>query len=361
MPATPDREALKAYLLHLFSKLEGAVTAANVYLGDRLGLYRGLAAAEGPLTSHALAEATGLAERWVREWLANQAAAGLIVFEGEEGSERFSLTPEAAAACAVDEHPAFGMGLFEQLSAMMAVLTELPEAFRSGIGLSYDAFGPTGARGGERAFAPWYRSFLVPVALPMLEGVVGRLSAGGKVADIGCGAGAALLIMAAAFPVAEFHGYDISEHALARAAENKEAAGVANAWFHHARRQPVPTDGSFDLITTFDCLHDMTDPAGMVATIRDALRPDGVWLLAETKGRGSLAANIDKNPMAAMMYGISVLACLSSGLSEPGGAGLGTLGIPEAKAKEMAEAARFTRFTRLRIDHPVNAFYEIRP
>jgi len=356
-----DPDKLKLYSFQLFSKLEGAVTAGMVHLGDRLGLYRLLAAAGRPMSSQELADAADLSERWVREWLHNQAAARLIEWDGGDDSTGFSLSPEAVAVLSDDDHPAFGMGMFHRLPQTMSVLERLPESFRTGLGLPYDAFGPEGAEGIERSFAPWYKNFLVPVALPALgDDVVERLRSGATVADIGCGSGTAIVTMAQAFPASRFHGYDISVYALNRAEQKRRLAGLDNASFHNARHDPIPSDNSLDLITTFDCLHDMTDPAGMMGVIRQAIKPDGVWLIADIKGRGSLGANIEKNPMAAMMYAVSVLSCMSSALSEPGGAGLGTLGLHEAKAREMTEAAGFSQFRRLDIDNPVNAFYEVR-
>lgn len=351
-----DVEALKQFAKLVFGTLQGAVTAGMIHLGDRLGLYRLLA--ERPATSGELAERSGLNERWVREWLRQQAAARLVEFDA---AERFSLPPEAVAVLADERHPAFGGGMFSQLPQTMAVLERLPEAFATGLGLPYDAFGPEGARGIERGFAPWYRSFLVPLAIPSLEGVLPKLERGAKVADVGCGGGVALLELAKAFPRAELHGYDLSKHAIARAEQNRAGAGVGNVHFHDARGEALPADASFDLVLTFDCLHDMTRPAEVAAAIRRALRPDGTWLIADIKARGSLAADVEKNPMAALMYGMSVLACMSSALSEPGGAGLGTLGLPESLAEEMTRAAGFTRFRALDFGHPINAFYEVRP
>ncbi len=355
---TADPDALKLFSFQVFSKLEGAVTAGMIHLGDQLGLYRALADAPGPLTSAELAEVTGLHERWVREWLYNQAAARLVA---HDGGERFWLTPEATAVLADPSHPAFGMGMFHRLPQSMATLTHLPDSFRTGLGYDYDAHGEQGAVGIERSFEPWYRNFLVPVALPMLDGVVERLERGAVVADVGCGAGVAVLTMARAFPNSMFHGYDISRYALARAEAKREEAGLANARFHDASLQPLPSDGSVDLVTTFDCIHDMTHPQEAMVAIRKAIKPDGVWLLVDIKGRDTFAENVEKNPMASLMYGISVMSCMASALSSPDGAGLGTLGLPESKAREMVAAAGFTRFRRLDIDHSVNAFYEIRP
>lgn len=354
----PDPDRLKQFAKHVFGALEGATTSAMIHLGDRLGLYRALAEADAPLRSDELAERTGLHERWLREWLHAQGAAGMLDYAG---GGRFGLSPEGRAVLADESHPAFGCGMFSSLPQTIAVVEKLPEAFRTGIGLSYDAFGEQGARGVERGFAPWYRALLVPMALPQVEGVVPALEAGALAADVGCGAGVALIEMAKAFPKTSFHGYEISQHALARAEENRREAGVENVVFHDARSEPLPRDGSFSFVTTFDCLHDMTDPAAVMKQIRGAIRDDGVWLIADIKSKGSYEANVEKNPMAALMYGTSVLTCMSSALSEEGGLGLGTLGLHEGLARKMTEEAGFTRFEPLDLGHPVNAFYVVRP
>jgi 2-polyprenyl-3-methyl-5-hydroxy-6-metoxy-1,4-benzoquinol methylase len=352
-----DPERLRDFSRRLFGHLNGAVTSALVYLGDELGLYRALAAG-GHATSAELAERTGLDERWVREWLYNQGAARLLEARPEE---RFALTPEARVVLAEESHPAFGAGMFSQLPKTLGAVEQLRESFRTGLGLPYDAFGPEGARGVERGFAPWVRSFLVPAVIGRVPRLAERLEAGGQVADVGCGAGVALLVLADAFPKAELHGYELSRFALARAEENRAAAGAANLHFHHVESEPLPDDERFDLTLSFDCLHDMTDPDAMARSIRRAIRPDGVWLIADIKAYPSYAENVAENPMASLMYGFSVLTCMSSALSEPGGAGLGTLGLPEAEAKALTERAGFTRFARLPVDHPINAFYEVRP
>jgi SAM-dependent methyltransferase len=258
-------------------------------------------------------------------------------------------------------HPAFGMGMFQRLPQSMNTLQHLPESFRTGAGYDYDAHGEEGAAGIERSFEPWYRNFLVPVALPVLEGVVEKLQEGAAVADVGCGGGVAVCLMADAFPKSMFHGYDISQHALARAEQRRQDLGLANARFHDARVQLLPDDGSLDLITTFDCIHDMTHPQEAMQAIRKAIKPDGVWLLVDIKSRESFAENVQKNPMSSLMYGISIMSCMASALSEPDGAGLGTLGLPESRAKAMTEAAGFTRFRKLDIEHSSNSFFEVRP
>jgi len=356
-PQELDFEKLKGFVKHVFDYLSGAVVSGMIYLGDRLSLYTALRDA-GMATSEELAQQTGLNERWVREWLRGQAAARLIEYRGDG---RFALSVEGRFVLAEENSPAFAAGGFHSLPQQFAVLEQLPEAFKTGIGLPYDAFGPEGAVGIERFLAPWFRTFLVPVALPALAGVVAKLTAGAKVADVGCGGGLALLEMARAYPQSHFHGYDISKHALERARANAAQAAVFNVSFHDAGGDTLPADGSFDLITSFDCIHDMTHPEEVIRAIRRALKSDGTWLIADINAKPTFEENLERNPMVAMMYGFSVLSCMSSALSAPGGAGLGTLGFSEQVAREMTKAAGFTRFKRHDFDNPVNAYYEVRP
>jgi SAM-dependent methyltransferase len=354
-PIDPDR--LKGYAKHVFDQMSGATTSALIYLGDHLGLFQALAE-YGPATSEELADRTVFDERWLREWLQGLGAARILEYQGDG---RFGLSPEAELVLAREQHPAFGAGMFSQLPKTMAVLEQLPSSFRTGVGLPYDALGPEGAQSVERGFAPWYRNLLVPYALPRLEGVVEKLEQGARVADVGCGGGVAVLLMAEAFPASEFHGYEVSRHALARAEANRREAGATNAHFHDVGGEGIPQDANFDFVTTFDCLHDMTRPDRVIHAIRGALREDGTWLIADIKARGNYEENVERNPMAALMYGFSVLTCMSSALSEPGGLGLGTLGFSPAVAERMCREAGFTRFATADIDHPVNAFYEVRP
>lgn len=355
----PDR--LKRFSFHVFTKLEGAVTAGMIHLGDQLGLYRALAEAQEPWSSADLARRTGLHERWVREWLFNQAAAKIVRVDATNpGHEMFDLTPEAVAVLADPDHAAFGMGMFHQLPHLMRTLEALPESFRTGRGFDYDHHGLEGAIGIERSFEPWSAANLIPVVIPALDGVEHKLQAGAKVVDIGCGAGSALLQLAAHFPASTFLGYDISQYALGRADAKKEAAGLTNVSFHDPRTHPLATDASADVVFTFDCIHDMTHPQEVIAGISRALAHDGTWLLVDIKAQDSFEQNATKNPMASLMYGMSVMSCMASALAEPDGAGLGTLGLPESRARDLATAAGFSRFRRLAIDHSVNAFFEIR-
>ncbi|OGO50346.1 MAG: hypothetical protein A2148_06715 [Chloroflexi bacterium RBG_16_68_14] len=351
----PDPQKLQEKLVTVSGMMIGAHVGAMVCLGLRLGLYRALKDA-GLVTSEELARITGLHERWVREWLQGQAAAGVIDYQG---GGRFELSPEVAMLLADDESMMFLGHHFASLPAKMEVVERLPEAFRTGVGLRWDDRGPEAAVFTEQVFRNWYRQALVPTALPLLRGVVAKLASGGKVADVGCGAGLALIEMAKAFPQSEFHGYEISQHALDRAEANRKQAGVRIA-FHDAASDPLPADESFDLITTLDCLHDMTRPDQAAIAIRAALKPDGVWFIADINCSAEIEENL-QNPLAPMLYALSVLSCMSSSLSEPGGAGLGTCGLPEPNLRELIQAAGFTRFRRLDLPHPANAFYEARP
>jgi 2-polyprenyl-3-methyl-5-hydroxy-6-metoxy-1,4-benzoquinol methylase len=350
-------DQVRAFVKRIFDNMSGFTVSGMIYLGHHLGLYRALQDGEA-VTSGELATRAGLHERWVREWLQGQAAAGLLEYRGDG---RFAMSPIAALALANEQSPAFVAGSFVSVPQMAAVLEPLRESFVTGVGLPYDAFGPEGAKGVEGMLAPWFRTMLVPIVLPQLDGVCAKLEAGAQAADVGCGTGVALVEMAKAFPRSQFHGYDISRHALDAAEQHKRAAGVSNATFHDARTAALPHDGSLALVTAFDCLHDMTHPAEVMRAVRHALQPDGTWLIVDINAKPTFEENLARNPMAAMMYGFSVMSCMSSSLSQPDGAGLGTLGFSEPLAREMTRAAGFSRFRRLEFDNPINAYYEVRP
>ena len=362
-----DPDKLKLFSFLLFTKLEGAVTSAMVHLGDHLGIYRAMASADAPVTTAKLAHLTQLNERWIREWAYNQAAAKIISTINNPSGEptldddTFFLSPEQTAVLALDNHPAFGMGMFHGLPQTMNSLNHLPESFRTGIGHNYDSKGEQGAVSIERNFEPWSNANLISAVLSKLDGIAQTLSKGAKVADVGCGAGGAVLLMGKEFPNSEFTGYDISKYALARAAEKLKASKLKNATFADPRDQPMATDNSINFITTFDCIHDMTHPLQMMQSIRQAISDDGTWLLVDIKAHDSFTMNATKNPMAALLYGVSVMSCMSSSMTTADGAGLGTLGLSANTAEQMAKSAGFTRFRKLDVEHAVNAFYEIRP
>lgn len=356
MPAaTRDAVDIDTLAERAVGYLAGAAVSAQVVLGDQLGLYRALAEA-GPVTSTALAARAGLAERWVREWLHGQAATGLV----EHADGRFQLTGEQAALFAEEDHPAFLAGGFALVFSLFQHWERLPESFRTGRGTPYNELGADHARHESRFSAPWMRANLVPVILPGLDGVTEKLAAGAKVADVGCGSGRALLEIASAYPRSEFHGYDSAELALRSARENLRACGLTNVTFHHAGADALDPDASFDFILSWDCLHDMTQPAAAMRAIRGAINRDGTWLIVDVAGQPTPEENYE-HPLAGLLYGFSVLDCLGCGTSADGGAGLGTLGLPEPVARQMATDAGFTRFTVREFDNPLNAFYEVRP
>lgn len=232
-------DALKMFSFVVFSKLEGAVTSGMIHLGDRLGLYTALATSETGETSSSLAERTELHERWVREWLHNQVAAGIVSCRDLSSQQpTFFLTPEAKLVLASPSHPAYGMGMFHRLPQTMGALNDMPESFRTGIGHDYDSHGPEGAVGIERSFEPWNQNFLIPHVIPALNGVKEKLEQGARVADIGCGAGGLAILMGKTFPKSEIIGYDISHFALQRAAERLKNESLSNVSFADPQKNP---------------------------------------------------------------------------------------------------------------------------
>jgi 2-polyprenyl-3-methyl-5-hydroxy-6-metoxy-1,4-benzoquinol methylase len=351
----PDKVALTAF--QVWSYKQGELVSLMIHLGDRLGLYRAMDGA-GPLSAAELAARTGLQERWLLEWLRSQGAAGLL--DTPDG-DTFSLGAEAAAVLADEDSSLwFAAGAFHGGAATPDVVDALADAFRTGVGLTYDQLGPSAAHQVERMLAPWSRLALVPHLLPLLDGVVAKLEAGARVADVGCGAGVALLAMAEAFPTSTFDGFDISQHAIHRARTTLDERGLDNVSFHVAEAEELPHETAFDLVLTFDCLHDMAHPAQAIAAIRRAIAPDGTWLIKDIRSGATWAEN-QRNPLLAMMYSTSVATCMSSALSEPDGAGLGTLGLHPALAEQMCREAGFSRFTRHDVADPANLYYEVRP
>jgi 2-polyprenyl-3-methyl-5-hydroxy-6-metoxy-1,4-benzoquinol methylase len=354
---TDERDRQRAFALRVWGYKQGEVVSLMIHLGDRLGLYRAMTG-RGLMTAAELAAATGLQERWLLEWLRGQAAAGLI---GTADGEVFELSPEAVAVLADSRESLwFAAGAFAGGAAPPDVVERLADAFRSGIGLTYDERGPAAAQAVQRLTEPWTRLALVPLVLPALDGVVDRLQAGARAADVGCGSGVALCTIAAAFPASRFDGFDPSKHAIDRARSNAAEIGLENLEFHPARAEDLPDDNRYDFVMTLDCLHDMPRPAEAIAAIRRTIRPDGTWLIKDIRSSSAWQDNL-RNPVLAMMYGLSVTSCMSSGLSEPGGAGLGTLGLHPELAERMCREAGFSRFALHDVDDPVNLYYEVRP
>jgi SAM-dependent methyltransferase len=343
--------------LRVWTLKQGEVVSLMIHLGDRLGIYRAMAG-QGPFSAAGLAARTGLHERWLLEWLRSQAAAGLI--DTADG-ETFELGVEAAEVLADEDGSLwFAAGAFQGGVAAPEVVDRLADAFRTGRGLTYDDLGPSAAHGVERMLGPWTRLALVPRILPALDGLSTRLANGIRVADVGCGSGTALLTMAAAFPRSTFEGFDPSRHAIDRARARLAGTGLTNVQLHVAPAADLPPVPTYDFVLTLDCIHDMAKPAEAIAAIRAALHDDGTWLIKDIRAGATWNDN-QRNPVLAMMYATSVATCMSSALSEPDGAGLGTLGFHRQLAEAMCREAGFTRFTVHDFDDPANLYYEVRP
>jgi 2-polyprenyl-3-methyl-5-hydroxy-6-metoxy-1,4-benzoquinol methylase len=352
---TVDQDAVKVFSLAVWSYKMGEQVSLMIHLGDRLGLYRAMDGA-GPLASAEVAERAGLDERFVREWLLGQAAARLV---DRHPDGRFELSAVQAAVLADEEGSLdFAGGAFNG-GFPPDLVERLAGSFRTGVGLSYEQLGAEAAAGLARMTAPWSRLALVDIILPALDGVVDRLRAGADVVDVGCGAGVTLTTIAQAFPNARCVGYDPSGSAIALARRRAAEAGVGNVEFLEAAAEHLPTEACFDLVLTFDCLHDMPHPDRTAAAVRRAIRPDGTWLIKDIRSSGDFDRD-RRNPLLALFYGFSVASCLQSGRSEPGGMGLGTLGLHPARAEELVRAAGFSRFRTHDVGDAANLYYEVR-
>jgi 2-polyprenyl-3-methyl-5-hydroxy-6-metoxy-1,4-benzoquinol methylase len=348
----PTSEEIGRYAFRVWGYKQGEVVSLLMHLGDRLGLFKALADL-GTTDARGLAVATGLQERWLLEWLRGMAAAEILT---TADGDTFTLPPPARAVLVDEDHLAFAAGAFSG-GKPPTFVDQLADAFRTGVGPDYDSQGEQGAHEVEKMSAPWSRNALVPVVLPELEGIVAKLQAGARVLDVGCGAGVAMAVIATAFPATQVDGVDLSRHAIERAEHN--LAHLQNAAAHLGRAEEVTDAEAYDLVLTFDCLHDMTRPAAAIAAVRRAVKPDGTWLAKEIRCWPTWEQN-RKNPMLAMFYGFSVSGCLASATSQPGGAGLGTVGLHGDLLQSMAETAGFSRFNIHDVGDPANLYYEIR-
>jgi len=349
----PDPEALAAGQ-RLLGDLSAAVTCILCALGDRLQLFEALAL--GPATSAELAERAQVDERYAREWLRALAAASYL--EHDASSGRFALPPALVPLLAVPGQPMYLGGGYQQLPGLVGPFDAVVRAFREGGGVSGEAYGEHLWEGMERTSAGWFDTLLPGPWLAALPGLRAKLERGAGVADVGCGRGRALISLARAFPRSRFVGYDAFEPALEAARRNAELAGVADRVRFEQRDVSSGLSGRYDLVTTFDVLHDVAEPVRVLEALRAALEPDGTYLLLEMRSADTPAENV--GPLAALLYGTSVLFCLPTSLAE-GAPGYGTLGLPESKVRELADAAGFASVRRLPIENPFNVLYEVKP
>jgi len=347
-----NEAALNSLVGKMVGDLGAAVSGALVVLGDRLGLYRALGEA-GPADSTKLATLTGLDERYVREWLANQAASGYVNYEPKSG--RFSMSAEQKAVFADPESPVAMAGGFYAASSVYHDEPKVAEAFRTGAGIAWKDHHNCLFCGVEKFFRPGYAANLVQNWIPALDGVRAKLEAGAQVADIGCGHGASTIIMAKAFPKSKFTGFDFHPGSIERARQCAREAGLANVIFATASAKEFP--GRYDFITTFDALHDMGDPVGAAAHACKSLQADGTWMIVEPMAGNSLEENL--NPVGRVFYGFSTMICTPNSRSQEVGLALGAQ-AGERRLREVVEQAGFRRFRRA-TQTPFNLILEAKP
>ncbi|GKS60257.1 SAM-dependent methyltransferase [Nitrospira sp.] len=349
-----DPDKLDAFVGRAVNDLGAAVSGLLLHIGDKLGLYKTMADT-GPLTSQQLADKTGTAERYIREWLANQAAGGYVSYDA--ASNTYSLTEEQAFCLANEESPAFLPGGFESLAACFVDEPKITAAFRSGLGVGWHEHDTRLFSGTCRFFRPSYNANLVTSWIPALDGVEATLKRGAKVADLGCGHGSSTVVMAKAFPKSKFIGFDYHGPSIQQARKAAEQAGVADrVLFETAGAKDFP-GVDYDLVTFFDCLHDMGDPVGAARHVRRALRPDGTVMLVEPFAGDTLAENL--NPVGRVYYGFSTVVCTPASLSQEVGLALGAQAGEQRLRKVMTDGG-FTRFRRA-TQTPFNLVLEVRP
>jgi SAM-dependent methyltransferase len=350
---TIDEAKLQQLLGKMLGEAGAALGIGLVLLGDKLGLYKALAAS-GPLTAAEIASRTGSAARYVREWAAAQAAGGYINFDPT--TERFSISPEQAAILADENGPAFFPAMFEIAAAAARDLPKLEAAFRSGGGVGWHEHDPCLFSGTERFFRPGYAMHLVPEWIPALEGVKSKLERGARVADVGCGHGASTVLLAKAFPNSQFAGFDYHEASLQRAREAARESGVGDRIVFE-RASAKGFAGTYDLVAFFDCLHDMGDPVGVAAHVRSTLKPDGTWMVVEPFAGDRMADNL--NPIGRVFYSASTQICVPASLSQEVGLALGTQ-AGEKKLRATILSGGFSSVRRAAAT-PFNLVLEARP
>ena len=349
-----DQAVLQEFLGRAVGDLGATLSAALVVIGDRLGLYRAMADG-APVTAGDLAGRTGTAPAYLRPWLANQAAGGYV--EYDPASETYSMTPEQALALADEDGPAFFAGSMQLALGMLRDVPAIEERFRTGAGFGWHEHDADLFEGTERFFRPGYVANLVPAWLPALDGVAARLTAGATVADVGCGHGATTILMAQAFPASVFLGTDYHEGSVRVARRRAAAAGVAGRVRFEAADASELAVGTYDLVTMFDCLHDMGDPGKAAGAARQALRPDGTLMVVEPAAGDHVEDNL--HALGRVFYAASALVCTPCSLAQPGGSALGPQAGP-ARLTALLTGAGFGR-VRLAAQSPVNLVFEARP
>ncbi len=348
-----DMNKLNSFIGQFVTDLGAAVHSGMVVIGEKLGLYKALAS--GEMTSVELAARTKTDERYLREWLASQAAGGYITYDGR--TNKFSLSEEQAFALANEDSPAYLPGAFELALGSLAAVPRIADSFRTGAGMGWHEHQDGVFHGCEKFFRPGYAANLVSSWIPALDGVREKLEAGARVADVGCGKGASTLLLAKAFPKSEFFGFDYHDKSIEAARESAKRNGVSDrVTFEVAKAKDFPGK-QYDFVAVFDCLHDMGDPIGAAAHVRQSLAKNGTWMIVEPFANDDLKDNL--NPVGRVYYSFSTLLCTPCSRSQEVGLCLGAQ-AGEARIRDVVSAAGFTRFRRA-TETPFNIVYEARP
>ena len=348
-----DINKLNAFIGQFVTDLGAAVHTGMVVIGEKLGLYKAIA--EGPMTAAQLAAKTKTDERYLREWLASQAAGGYINYDETTG--KFSLSIEQAFTLATEDSPAYLPGAFELALGSLAAVPRIAESFRTGAGMGWHEHADGVFHGCEKFFRPGYAANLVSSWIPALSDVKEKLEAGARVADVGCGKGASTILLAQAFPKSKFFGFDYHDKSIEAARESAERNDVAGrVTFEVSKAKEFP-GRDYDLVAVFDCLHDMGDPAGAAAHVRQSLAKDGTWMIVEPFANDQLKDNL--NPVGRVYYSFSTLLCTPCSRSQEVGLCLGAQ-AGEKRIREVVTSAGFKRFRRA-TETPFNIVYEARP
>jgi SAM-dependent methyltransferase len=349
-----DQTKTEAFLGKVLTDTSGLTTTIMAGIGDRLGLFKELAKA--PATSAQLAARARINERYAREWLGAMTSAGYVVYDPE--GQHFTLPAEYLPVLAQEDGPIFFGGIHQMLAGMVGPLNQLIQAFQQGGGVPQSAYDHNMWDGLERFTAGWFENLLVPVWLPAMPKVQTKLEEGVLVADVGCGRGKALIKLAQAFPHSRYVGYDNFEPTIALATAHAQAAGVADRVRFEHRDVSTGLPEKYDVITTFDVVHDAIDPRGLLRTIRQSLHSDGCYVCLDINCAEHMEGNA--GPLGSLFYGFSVLYCMTTSLSG-NGEGLGTVGLSEGKLKELSLEAGFGSVRRVPLENPFNNLYELQP
>jgi ubiquinone/menaquinone biosynthesis C-methylase UbiE len=350
-----DPDKLNQFLHKFVVDMGAAMSAALILVGDELGLFRAMSQAGKPLTPDQLAELTSTDPRYVREWLAGQAAAGYVTCDEE--CEQFWLTPEQSFTLGEENSPADIVGGFQIVASMIKDQHKITEAFRGGTGVGWHEHHPALFEGTERFFRSSYAANLLSSWLPALEGVVDKLKAGATVADVGCGYGASTVLMSEAFPNSRFHAYDYHPASIEKARQKAWKAGLSeHIDFKVTTAKEYPNE-QFDLVCMFDCLHDMGDPVGAARHVLETLKPDGTWMIVEPFAHDDMKNNI--NPIGRVFYSASTMICTPASKAQEVGLALGAQ-AGEKRIAEVVKQGGFKRFRRA-AETPFNIVYEAKP